>query len=162
MKKIVNKIKGKSESKKKKKKSSKNCKINTKVAIHFIKLLRNVDKTEFKKFINFAKKSNQFVKKFQKEYSFKRSPGKLSNNILRKKYYKLYSYVRDIQNLENRLKIKSKGRLIKRQNIHEILQEKYFNLKRYQSYKINYAKKLDENWQIIDKKSASFKPSNVR
>ncbi len=159
---MVNKIKGESESNKKKKKSSKNCKVNTKVAIHFIKILRNVDKTDFKKFINIAKKSNKFVKKFKKEYSFKRSPGKLSNNILRKTYYKLSSYIRDIQNLENRLKIKSKGRLIKRQNIHDMLQEKYFNLKRYQGYKINYSKKLEENWQIIDKKSASIKPSNVR
>ena len=160
----MNKIKGtrKSNNNRKKKGKSKKCKITTKSAIHFIKLLRNVDKTDFKKFKNFAKKSSHFVKKFRKDYSFKRSPGKLSNHQLRRLYSKLYSYVKDIQNLENRLKIKSRGRLIKRQNIHDTLKEKYFNLKRYLGYTLNYSKNLNEIWQIIDKKSATLKPSNVR
>lgn len=135
--------------------------MNTKIAVHLTKSLRNLDYSELKNLKSRAKKSKHLVNNFITEYSFTRSPALLSNKKIRNSYLKLKNYLINVLKFEKRLKIKSNVRLQYATNINQDLKDKYLNLVKYEGYRLNYTTNLEEIWRTIDKKSASNKPSNV-
>ena len=129
-------------------------------AIKRIKDERNIDKIEFRNYLNFAKYVRTFSNKFLNKLAWSRYPNKLSLKKLRSAKLKL---IKNFKTLKQNLKsanLLAENRLRLTKSICNTMMSKLKILSNYKAYSLNY-KKLSEHWEKYDSFKAKGYPSNV-